>query len=158
MLSLGDRIRTPEQQVEFLQEVRILPTSQYCEKETCMAPSDNLKRRPGTKYFYCECNTCHRQTSIRHGTILLHKGLSFRTFLLLAYFFSSLTLTHEQLIHECNLYDSGDDEEEVVRGREGRGGGEGGYMVGTGARLSCNTTVHYNSIFRFVLGISMHYC
>ena len=146
LLSLGDRIRTPEQQVEFLQEVRILPTVQFCDKETCMAPCGNLKGRPGTKYFYCECNTCHRQTSIRHGTILLHKGLSFRSFLLLAYFFSSLTLTHEQLIHECNLYDSGEEEVEEV----GRGGA-GGYMVGTGARLSCNTTVHYNSIFRCVV-------
>ena len=122
-----DEVRTPENQVEFLQKLGIINTTHHC--NICNIEVTNIKKRPGTKYFYLECTNCHTQTSIRKNTVLYKKGISIRSFVLLAYTFIALTFTHEQYCYELSL--SGDEEEE-----------------NQGPSLSCHTTVHYTGLFR----------
>ena len=130
IIRLHDQIRTPELQVEFLQKHGILNKSHTCVK--CKTVNISVKRRAGTKYHYFECPNCHKQTSIRRNTLLYNKGISLRSFLMLAYFFICLNFTHQQLIHETNLSDD-----------------EDGPAAGPGPALSCHTTVDYTCTFRF---------
>ena len=61
------------------------------------------------------------------------KGITFRTFLMIGYFFVAMNMTHQQLIHEVNLV--------CPEGEEGE------YTLGT-TLTSCHTTVFYNKVFR----------
>ena len=131
IITFHEEIRTPEKQVEFLTKYGVLNTFNTC--NTCKTMTKTIKRRVGTKYYYFECDNCHKQTSIRKGTILYSKGISFRSFLMLAYFFIALNMTHAQLIHNTNLSGAEDEEEDMATG---------------GPLLSCKTIVHYTNIFR----------
>ena len=128
MCHLYDQIRTPDSQIAFLQKHDIFNTSHLC--PDCDIVSTTVKNRAGSMYHYFECEKCHKQTSIRKNTVLYKKGISLRSFLMIAYIFVMLNYTHEQIIHEVDL--SGDEEEEP----------------GEGPSLSCNTTVYYNNLLR----------
>ena len=71
----------------------------------------------------------------RTGTLLYGRKIGMRTFLLIAYFFIAMNMTHSQLIHEVDLTCP---EEE-----------DGKYQLSGGAKTSCNTTVHFHKIFRY---------
>jgi len=139
-ITLADQLRTPEAQVKMLQGLQVLPTSHTC--TTCNTTTKEVRRKRGTKYFYFRCNGCRCQTSIRDGTLLSEKGIAFRTFFLIGYFFVAMTMTHHQLIHEVNLVCPEEEEE----------GGQ--YTMGT-TITSCHTTVHYNKIFRDIIAEEM---
>ena len=130
-ITLAEQLRTPEDQVARLQQLRVLPVSHTC--PTCNITTDSVKRREGTKYFYFWCSGCKSSTSIRKGTMLSSKGITFRTFLMIGYFFVAMNMTHQQLIHEVNLV--------CPEGEEGE------YTLGT-TLTSCHTTVFYNKVFR----------
>ena len=132
LVKLHDQIRTSEQQVDFMQKYGILNTSHTC--SVCDLVTTTVKRRPGTEYFYFECPKCHKQSSIRQNTDMYNKGISLRSYLMLAYFFIYLNLTHEQLIHETNMSvkENEDDASSPV--------------------LSNNTTIKFITKFRLVKG------
>ena len=142
---LAEKLRTPKDQVSFLQRHRILPSSYTC--PDCNLTCEEAKLKHGRNYFYFHCPGCNAQTSLRFvccccflfnlffcrtGTILFGKGIMLRTFVLMVYFFVAMTLTHQQLIHEVDLQ-CGEDEE---------------YELSTGTKTSSATTVFYHKIFR----------
>ena len=133
LIKLHDQIKTPEMQVDFLQKHGILHKSSKCDK--CDLVTDKVHRRAGSKYHFFRCPKCLQQSSIRKNTILYNKSISLRSFLMLAYFFISLNLTHDQLIHETNLSDDDDDPDAAG-------------PAGPGPSLSCCTTVDYTTLFR----------
>ena len=130
LVKLHDQIRTSEQQVDFMQKYGILNTSHTC--SVCDLVTTTVKRRPGTEYFYFECPKCHKQSSIRQNTDMYNKGISLRSYLMLAYFFIYLNLTHEQLIHETNMSVKEDEDD------------------ASSPVLSNNTTIKFTTKFRFV--------
>ena len=146
-ISLAEKLRSPADQVSFLQSRRILPKTYTC--PDCQLTCEKAKLKPGTNYFYFHCPGCNSQTSLRlviaimflfmfmmslyrTGTILSGKGIMLRTWVLLVYFFAPTQLTHQQLIHEVDL--CCDDED--------------GYQLSTGTKTSTATTVFYHKIFR----------
>ena len=131
-ITLAEQLRTPEAQVAMLQQLRVLPLSRTC--PTCSITTDSVMRREGTNYFYFWCSGCKSSTSLRKGTMLSNKGIPFRTFFLIGYFFVAMSMTHQQLIHEVNLVCP---EEE-----------EGQYTMST-TLPSCHTTVFYHKVFRW---------
>ena len=62
-LALADRLRSPKDQVSFLQEHRILPHAYTC--PDCDLTTEEVKLKPGTSYWYFNCTGCNSQTSLR---------------------------------------------------------------------------------------------
>lgn len=127
-ISLADKLRSPEDQVEYLQKNRISPISFNC--PACDIVCERVKRKSGTNYFYFRCPNCHLERSIRTGTLLSDKNIEMRTFVLIAYFFVACFLTHQQLIHEVSLTVA-----------------DGYYKTNKEKKTSCQTTVLYHRIF-----------
>ena len=71
----------------------------------------------------------------RIDTLLYGVKKGMRTFLLIAYFFIPMNMTHSQLIHEVNLTCPKEE--------------DGKYQLGGWAKTSCDTTVHFHKIFRY---------
>ena len=150
-LSLGDKLRTAEDQVTFLQNAGILMKEYNC--SDCGVVCKELHKKKGTNYFFFYCSGCKSQIGIRWmkiydcfmfmllfsfrtGSILSAKHIMLRTFVLLVYFFAAEpSKSHEQLIHEINV------------------GYEDCYQLSTGTKTSTATTVFYHQIFRFSLVI-----
>ena len=86
-----------------------------------------------------------QQSSIRKTTIIYNKRIWPHYFLMLAYFFISLNLMHEQLIHETNRY--GNNNDPATAGPSSAGPAE------PGPTLSSCTMVNYTTLFRCVFHI-----
>ena len=124
-ISVADKLRSPEDQVEYLQKNRIFPTSFncpacdiVCERTGKVAPTTStsdaliviLKGALGI--VFCSWYTLFQilfgvdvfwWVNRRTGTLLSDKKIEMRTFVLIAYFFVACFLTHQQLIHEVSL-------------------------------------------------------
>ena len=81
-----------ESQVNFLQESKILPKSNNCEK--CSEPRNSLEYKKNYVYFKCE--KCQGKQSVRHGTILSKSRMSMRRFILLTYTFVQWSWKYSQ--------------------------------------------------------------
>ena len=62
-ISLAEKLRTPRDQVSFLQRHRILPSSYTC--PDCNLTCEEAKLKHGRNYFYFHCPGCNAQTSVR---------------------------------------------------------------------------------------------
>ena len=62
-IALADRLRSPDDQVSFLQEHRILHHAYTC--PDCDLTTEDVKLKSGTNYWYFNCNGCNSQTSLR---------------------------------------------------------------------------------------------
>ena len=99
LVSLANRVRTSEAAVSFLQQNGILHSKTRCSK--CFNELTDMRRRPGTSYWYFHCQPCQTSVSIRNKTILSHSKIGLRTFVMLAYtFIMCQGLTIAQKIHE----------------------------------------------------------
>ena len=67
-ISLAYKLKSSEDQVHFLQQNGILPTSHTC--STCGVTCDKVTCRKGTNYFYFRCPGCKVETSIRYVIVL----------------------------------------------------------------------------------------
>ena len=156
LVSLANRVRTSEAAVSFLQQNGILHSKTRCSK--CFNELTDMRRRPGTSYWYFHCQPCQTSVSIRNKTILSHSKIGLRTFVLLAYtFIMCQGLTIAQKIHEVFLFaivvknivhlfkadlDDGDyDHVEVPASGD--------------PHLSSTTCVEYQKIFRDIISSAM---
>ena len=89
---LNNKIPDLESQVNFLQETKVLPNSQTCQK--CTSENDEIIYEKN--YAYVRCKTCWSKTSIRKGTLLSKSSMSLRRFILLCYSFVQWTWTYKQ--------------------------------------------------------------
>ena len=89
---LNNKIPDLESQVNFLQETKVLPNSQTCQK--CTSENDEIIYEKN--YAYVRCKTCWSKTSIRKGTLLSKSSMSLRRFILLCYSFVQWTWTYTQ--------------------------------------------------------------
>ena len=87
-----------ENQVNFLQELDILPKHKICEK--CTRVQDRLEF--SKNYVFFRCHVCKTKQSVRGGTILSKSHLSLRRFILVCYTFVQFTWTYSQ--GNCTLY------------------------------------------------------
>ena len=103
-------------QIEFLQNLRILPTGQKCEK-CSKATGDSIMAQKlvipeNNHYVHFRCSKCSTKISIRKGTFMYSSKLSFRRFTLLAYSFCRWTWTYDQTIQETCLTSEDETEDE----------------------------------------------
>ena len=95
---LLELIPSIEDQVNFLQELDILPKHKICEK--CTRVQDRLEF--SKNYVFFRCHECKTKQSVRGGTILSKSHLSLRRFILVCYTFVQFTRTYSQ--GSCTLY------------------------------------------------------
>lgn len=84
-------------QLKFLQETKILPTSQ-----TCQDCNNVITKHSNRGYFvFYQCGKCKKRISVRRGTVLANAKISFRRFILLAYAFCQFNWTYQQTQQEA---------------------------------------------------------
>ena len=99
LVSLANRVRSSEAAVSFLKENGILHSRTEC--SSCLTELTQMRRKPGSAYWYFHCVPCKAKVSIRNKTILSHSKIGLRTFIMMAYtFIMCQGLTIAQKIHE----------------------------------------------------------
>ena len=104
--NLGRLIQmVPDQRsrVEFLQCVNVLPTTVSCSK--CQADCSNVIYPEKLHYVHFYCQPCRTKMSIRKNTFFYRSHISFRRMLLLAYGWTQLTWSYQQIVKVYFLLD-----------------------------------------------------
>ena len=80
-------ISTSDKATEFLFEYGILKAEKKCDSCGEILVQSDIHNKPSNNYEYFKCKNCKTSASIRNGTILSCKNISFQSWILLAYKF-----------------------------------------------------------------------